>query len=260
MKTLALKTALIAAACASPAVAADLSVKAPRLPPPAPIFSWAGAYGGVNVGAIVADGSADPACINPLGASLGLGCATAPSFSLGSTSIAGGGQVGYNLQYNNVVLGLETDLQASGAAKSASTTGSFPQVGGTFTSVGTITANNQINYFGTVRARIGLAYDRTLFYATGGLIYADVDSSFQRLFPAVAFSGTDDEVRTGFVVGGGLEYAFANHWSGKVEGLYYDLGRNTLLSNALPIPNGFQTGFQFRNTGEIARVGLNYKL
>jgi len=56
---------------------------------------------------------------------------------------------------------------------------------------------------------------------------------------------------------GGVEYAFTDHWSGKIEGLYYDLGTRTLLSSALPASNGFLTGFRYREDGEVARVGLN---
>jgi opacity protein-like surface antigen len=57
-----------------------------------------------------------------------------------------------------------------------------------------------------------------------------------------------------------VEYAFTEHWSGKIEGLYYDLGSHTLLSGALPAgANAFQTGYRFRDSGEIARIGLNYK-
>jgi outer membrane immunogenic protein len=242
------------------AFAADLPThKAPE-PPPAPApFSWTGAYGGINLGAIIGDSKADPACIDRSGVSLGTGCAIAPSFGLGSVGVLGGGQIGYNYQYNTFVFGLETDLQGSSLAKSGSASGTFPQVGGTFTTNGTISATDKIDYFGTVRGRIGLAYGRTLFYATGGLIYADVNTSFQRTFPAISFSGSNDETRAGYVVGGGLEYAFTDHWTVKAEGLYYDLGHETLLASAQPSSNGFLTGYKYRDSGEIARLGLNYK-
>lgn len=242
------------------AAGADLPTRKSAPEPLPPVFTWAGAYVGANVGAGLIDGKADPACINPAGVSLGLGCAIAPSFKLSSAGFIGGAQAGYNLQYNMLVLGVETDIQGAGVQKSSSANGQFPQTGGTLTGVGAISASERLNYFGTVRGRLGIAYDRALLYATGGLIYADVDNSFQRLFPAVAFVGSSDQLRLGGVVGGGLEYAFTDHWSGKVEGLYYDLGRQTLLSTALPLANGFRTGYRFQEDGEIVRVGLNYKL
>jgi outer membrane immunogenic protein len=243
------------------AQAADLPTMKgpPPAPPPVPVFSWTGAYSGGNIGVGFLNTRADPACINPGGASLGTGCATAPSFQLNTAGFIGGAQSGYNLQYNNFVVGIESDIQGAGIQKSSSATGTFPQVGGTFTTLGTVTATERLNYFGTVRGRLGVAFDRTLLYATGGLIYADVNDSYSRLFPAVSFVNSSDTFRFGGVVGAGVEYAFTDHWSGKIEGLYYDLGTRTLLSSALPAPNGFLTGFRYRENGEIGRVGLNYK-
>jgi opacity protein-like surface antigen len=232
----------------------------PAPPQPVPVFTWTGAYSGSNIGVGFLNGRADPACINPAGVSLGTGCAIAPSFQLNTAGFIGGAQSGYNLQYNNFVVGIETDIQGAGIQKTSSVTGTFPQVGGGTTGVGTITTTDRLNYFGTVRGRVGVAFDRTLLYATGGLIYGDVNDSYQRVFPAVSFVGSSDTVRFGAVVGAGVEYAFTEHWSGKIEGLYYDFGSHTLLAGTLPAGfNAFQTGFRFRDNGEIARVGLNYK-
>jgi outer membrane immunogenic protein len=229
----------------------------PIAPPPA--FTWAGGYAGSNIGVGFIDGKADPACINPAGVSLGVGCAVAPQLKLSAAGFLAGAQSGYNWQFNSIVLGFEDDIQGAGLQKSSSTTGTFPQTGGTFTALGTITAKERLNYFGTVRGRLGYAFDRLLIYATGGLIYGDMNLSFSRLFPAVSFVGSDDSLRFGGTIGGGFEYAFNDRWSAKVEGLYYSFGSKTLLSTALPAPNGFQTGFKFREDGELVRVGLNYR-
>jgi outer membrane immunogenic protein len=246
---------------ASLASAADL----PSLTPPTaavappPAFTWTGGYAGSNIGVGFLDSRADPACINPAGVSLGNGCAIAPRFNLHSAGFIGGMQSGYNLQFNSIVVGVESDIQGAGIDKSTSSTGTFPQTGGTFTAPGTITAKERLDYFGTVRGRVGYAYDRLLIYATGGLIYADTNLSYSRLFPAVSFVGSNDSLRFGGVIGGGLEYAFTDRWSAKIEGLYYNLGDKTLLTSALPAPNGFQTGYKFRDEGEIIRIGLNYR-
>lgn len=263
MGTLKILTAasVLAPFLAGVSYAADLPTrKAPPVFAP-PAFTWAGGYAGVNVGVGFLNSKADPACVNPGGVSLGTGCAVAPFLSLDSAGVLGGAQVGYNWQFNSVVAGLETDFQGSGIQKSSTITGTFPQTGGTFTPLGTISAKEELNYFGTVRGRLGYAYDRLLIYATGGLIYGDTSLSFSRVFPAVSFAGSDDSLRVGGVVGGGLEYAFDDHWSAKIEGLYYSFGSSkTLLATALPAPNGFQTGFKFRDgDGEIVRVGLNYR-
>jgi opacity protein-like surface antigen len=253
--------ALAAIFSISIAQAADLPTRkaAPELMPQ-PVFSWTGAYVGGNVGVGFIDGNADPACTTPAGVSLGVGCAFAPSFKTNAAGFIGGSQSGYNLQYNMFVVGIETDIQGADIKKSSSVTGTFPQVGGTVTPIGTISTTERLDYFGTVRGRLGVAFDRVLVYATGGLIYADVNNSYLRSFPAVAFTASSDQLRLGGVVGGGVEYAFTDHWSAKVEGLYYDLGNKTILAASLPAPNGFRTGFRYREDGEIVRVGLNYKL
>ena len=101
----------------------------------------------------------------------------------------GGGQIGYNIQRGTFVFGLETDFEASGIT------------GGGI----------NYDYFGTVRGRAGVTFDRALLYATGGFAYGDVS------FPG--FSHTE----TGYVVGGGLEYKLTPQWSGKIEYQYIDL-------------------------------------
>jgi outer membrane immunogenic protein len=79
-----------------------------------------------------------------------------------------------------------------------------------------------------VRARAGVAFDRALIYATGGFAFAD-DA-------------------TGWTVGGGLEYAFTNNLSAKVEGLYVNLDQD---DNFLGIDNDAEFG--------VVRAGLNFR-
>ena len=76
----------------------------------------------------------------------------------------GGGQIGYNYQFNQFVIGLETDIQYADLGNGRSLT--FGQ--------GFAGNNNNGNWFGTVRARAGFAFDRALVYATGGLAYGDI--------------------------------------------------------------------------------------
>jgi outer membrane immunogenic protein len=89
---------------------------------------------------------------------------------------------------------------------------------------------NTSDWFGTVRARAGVAFDRALIYATGGFAFAD-DS-------------------TGWTVGGGVEYAFTNNLSAKIEGLYVNLDGDD--DNFLP---GFDNEVDFG----VVRAGLNFR-
>ncbi len=91
---------------------------------------------------------------------------------------------------------------------------------------------SSLDYFGTVRGRLGYAFDRTLVYGTGGFAYGS--GSADRSFGGYA---GNDSFRTGYAVGGGIEYAlptdsFLNFFRSsavtlKVEGLYVNLDRNT---------------------------------
>ena len=164
------------------------------------------------------------------------------TYSSGNNSgFTGGGQIGYNMQYNQFVFGLETDIQYADFGKKnyySTGLGPFP----TF-------ATDNGNYFGTVRGRVGYAIDRTLIYVTGGLAYGDVGGRCQRRHEL----GLDARRR--------LEYAFTNNWTAKLEGLYVNLDRgnsSVTYTNGLGVPYG--TAHASSNTEfGVVRVGLNYK-
>ncbi|WP_243371184.1 outer membrane protein [Microvirga solisilvae] len=196
------------------ASAADLPARvAPQAPiiAAAPIFTWTGFYAGVNAG-FAFNGSDDDGIV--------FGTDTIFGDSDDDGSFVGGGQIGYNYQMGSFVLGVEGDLQW---ADFGSTTYVFP--------TGTVTVDSD-DWFGTVRARAGVAFDRALIYATGGWAFTDN--------------------RNGWVVGGGLEYAFTNNLSAKVEGLYVNLDEDD-----------FDFAGTNYSTGErdfgVVRAGLNYR-
>ena len=118
----------------------------------------------------------------------------------------------------------------------------------------TLSESRKLNYFGTARARLGLAQDRMLYYVTGGLAYTTIKRSVTALAGAV---GTDSasNSKAGFAVGAGLEYAFAQNWSAKLEYLYMGYsGTNNTYNNIVPavtVSNG-------RLTDNVVRVGVNY--
>jgi outer membrane immunogenic protein len=76
-----------------------------------------------------------------------------------------------------------------------------------------------IEYFGTVRARAGVAFDRVLVYATGGFAFGGFDGGNG------GFVDDGDDIQGGYAVGGGIEYAFTNNLTAKIEGLYVNLDR-----------------------------------
>jgi len=129
---------------------------------------------------------------------------------------------------------------------------------------------SSLDFFGTVRGRIGYAFDRVLFYGTGGFAYGS--GSADRSFGG--FAG-NDSFRTGYAVGGGIEYAlptdsFLNFFRSsavtlKVEGLYVNLDRNTRNQGAFVINAANNFPVAYNNIGRrddefaVVRAGLNYK-
>ncbi len=216
--------ALLAAAIALPALAADLSrpgkpvYKAPVFVAP---YSWTGFYVGLNGGYgwgtsnfsnAVATGS-----VKPKGALLG-------------------GTIGYNMQTANWVWGLEGDFDASWMRGSDSTS--------TFCAGG-VGCELKNTWFGTARGRIGVAFDRFLPYITGGAAFGD-----EKL--TVPTGVSESKTRVGWTVGGGVEYAFMGPWSVKLEYLYADLGKwSCTTACALSTDVSFKTN--------IVRGGINYR-
>jgi outer membrane immunogenic protein len=109
---------------------------------------------------------------------------------------------------------------------------------------------------GTVRARLGYAADRALFYVTGGLAYGDPNATVALTSSGTPeYSWTSNGWRTGYAVGGGVEYALSHTVTARVEGLYYNLG-STTVSDSL----GSGDTFTFKDSGLLVRAGLNLKL
>jgi outer membrane immunogenic protein len=106
--------------------------------------------------------------------------------------------------------------------------------------------------------------DRWLVYATGGLAIANFNSSFNWVETnpapgAVVYSGSNSTTRTGWAVGGGVEYAFAQNWSAKFEMLYLDFGTYTVVAPLQTAPPTVVWHSDVHARDTVARVGLNYK-
>jgi outer membrane immunogenic protein len=184
-----------------------------------------------------------------------------------------GGQWGYNWQFTNWVIGLETDIQGASNNNDQDTITNTtrittPGLPPNTLLTGIITSSKDLKWLGTVRGRLGfLAAPSFLVYGTGGLAYGKVEATTtisDNIFDLVT-NGSLSDKRTGWTVGGGVEWMFAPHWSVKAEYLYYDLGQvtwsladiNQIINQITPV---LQTASQSttRFNGNIVRAGINW--
>jgi outer membrane immunogenic protein len=256
-------TAALAALCLSiPASAADLPARVNKAPPAlvSPAYDWSGFYLGVSAGYTFGDDeditTTGQAAANITNVAIG---ARPGRVRLERDGFIGGGQMGYNWQVSpNWVFGLEADISYVDVRRDVTVVG-ISAAGAPLNN----TFRTRMDYLGTVRGRIGYAWDRTLIYATGGLAYAEIENSVNFFGPAgqLQFTGNNRRTEAGYTVGAGIEHAFAPNWTVKAEYLFYDLRDNTVNVAVIPGSNGAGTGYnsRFENDGHIVRAGLNYK-
>ncbi|WOJ89918.1 porin family protein [Methylocapsa polymorpha] len=216
------------------ALAADLPSRVPEPLPPPPVFSWTGAYVTAQVG-----GAWDHTNFDVFPFS---------HFGLNDAGVFGGLNVGYNIQAGPLVIGIQGEYNFAGISGNRL---AFP--------FNTVT--DSLREFGSADARAGWAFDRVLVYAIGGFAYGDFRNSLQFVTP-VAFGGARSYIANeyGWDVGGGVEYAFTDNVTARVEYRYYSWGTKT-FNDAL---NGPINGFAFpshttNETLQTVRVGLSYK-
>ena len=226
MKTIAYGViAASAIALASGALAADLPRKSAAPAPylsPAPAFTWTGFYVGVN-------GGGDWARFTKGGRGA-FGNANGGMF---------GATAGYNYQITpSFVAGIEGDLDWTNVEAKRTNAFSFNSA-----------SKAKLSNLFTVRGRLGYSVDRALIYVTGGYAGGSVKSSVVDVPRAIV--GSNDSYRSGYALGGGLEYAFTNNISAKAEYIYAKLGEKTYF----PAPDTVKSGV---NVSTI-KAGLNYR-
>jgi outer membrane immunogenic protein len=282
--------ATLVLALGSPAFATDLPApvyKAPvyKAPAAAPLYNWSGFYIGVNAGYGWGKANTDIAYAggNALEGPVGNSFDPLPAFAHSDSGKLngpnGGGQIGYNWQFAPMgVLGIEADLQATRQKHSNRFVDSFSSsfndseeiVTDDLTHVTDFEA--KISWFGTVRGRLGYAWNGVLLYGTGGLAYGEVGLSGTSVSTLTGSGGDNIDVNPftivtaksfaasavnlGWTAGAGIEGALANNWTWKAEYLHMDLG-------SLSVTGIAATGATFtassKFTDEIVRVGLNYR-
>ena len=249
MKKILLSAVSLAALTGS-AIAADLPTrKEPAyIPPPPPM--WTGFYGGLNVGGGWDAGNGNGNAWNLLGQNGGV-------TNNISGGVIGGGQVGYNYQIGGAglggfgsgfLIGAEADFQGTSMGNPT------PQSNYYFGNGWGPNASTSLNWFGTVRGRVGiLAMPTVLLYGTGGFVYGNVS----RVGGVLGWVNNGSNTQTGWTAGGGVEWMFLPNWSTKVEYLYSDISGGN--SNTW----GGNWGTNINNVNNhtrwnTVRAGLNY--
>jgi len=196
-KVLLASASLFALSAFAPASAADLAArpytKAPAMP--AAVYNWTGFYVGGFGGYAWENTSNNPKMKGGFA----------------------GGTVGYNWQTSNIVFGLEADAAWADVNASAGALG--------------VAVSSKTDALGTVRGRVGVAFDRVLLYTTGG--YAWVDNKISASLLGVTVS--DSKFHSGWTVGAGVEAFVAPQWSVKGEYLYRSLSGQTYFG---VVPSG----------------------
>jgi outer membrane immunogenic protein len=240
----AVATLILAPAAAN---AADLRmpVKAPPAPMPPP-FSWTGFYIGGNLGGAWAHHNFHDNFFN-----LGFDDGTSNGVFIG------GGQVGANYQINQFVIGFE------GTFDWASTNNNNNSTGVLFPGGQLIRLTSNDTWISTVAARLGWAVDRALFYFKGGGGWIGNNGfTVTNLNTGASISTSGNNNVSGWLFGGGLEWAFTDNWSLKVEYDYLGLGnRSFVVPVGAPFPG--LVGDTFTTSGsnnvQMVTVGLNYR-
>jgi outer membrane immunogenic protein len=264
MKRLCLATVALAGfAAVGTAGAADLPAPVYKAPVVAPvIFSWTGFYAGVSAGGHW-DSDSITATADPVGftaaAANPVAFDAAVPVTLHPQGFIGGGQVGYNWQTGNFLLGVEAD--ASGLSGTATRTFTFAAGNAAGLATGDfVTDSTNARFLATLRARAGVTFDRALLYVTGGAAWGSVQTTdtFAGVSGTVVSTVNGTTNRFGWTVGGGIEWAFGYNWSFKAEYLYVNLGNFTQTTPAITGFPSTDVAFNHAYTENIARVGLNY--
>lgn len=211
-------------------------------PPPPAARACGGGFSGFYAGGILGFGGlSSKTDVGPLGLK-----DNDKGFTIGGVS-------GYNWQCDGRLVGIETDISYFNADTSMGV--SCP---GCETS---IRFGSEINWYGTLRARVGLVGDENfLVFATGGLAYGGVDHSIRSNgFNGINFSQSDSDTSVGWTVGGGVEYLLSDNWAFRADALYIDLGSQDHTYTADGGCEGTCTlRASYDDSFWVARVGLSY--
>ncbi len=203
-----------------------------------PTYDWNGVYAGVfaGIGHTSSDweGTDGDPVFDPVDV----------DETLSATAALLGGLVGVNFQKDKLVFGAEADLAWFDSREHENLDGAEG-----------LDITSDINLLGSLRARLGYAEDRTLFYVTGGAAFADTKHTWDD-------GGGNDmpsksvNLNFGWVVGAGIEHAWTDDWLVRLEGFYYDLGsKDRTVSD-----ENESDEFEVKQDIWVGRIGISYKL
>ena len=225
---------------------------------------WTGFYAGVNVGG--AFGVTNDSLSVPAGSNVNSTAAAnfvqAGTGSYSPSAFTGGLTLGYNYQFGKIVAGLEGDLNYLGLNESR-IVGGGPPFG--------IRVDDNVsgNWMATARARLGYAVDRTLFFATAGASFSNInfrrfnDDNVDGCLPAVGggfgrcHSGSA-KFSPGLALGGGVEHAINKDWTAKLEYIHTDFGHVAFSTTSTAVAGQVLDNSANLNFSTI-RIGLNHK-
>jgi outer membrane immunogenic protein len=239
-------------ATSTAANAADVTARAAPYAPPPPVyapppFSWTGFYLGGNIGGAWANRDVTDTFLDV-------------NFSNGNNRgvFIGGGQLGFNWQVSNFVLGFEADFD--GAANNNNTGTVF------IPTVGTIQVTSNDRWITTLAARFGVTNgwfggtnNNWLFYGKAGVGWVGNDDfTITNLTTGASITASNNDTNSGWLLGAGIEWAFAPNWSAKVEYNYLGLDDRTFT---VPVGSPFLAGDTFTQNNrnvQMVKVGINY--
>jgi outer membrane immunogenic protein len=204
-------------------------------------FSWTGFYLGGNIG-----GAWTPGNVTDTLSGL--------NFSNGNNNgvFIGGGQLGYNCQFSPFVLGVEADFDWAGNNNNTGN-GLFIPPFGTIQ----VTSNNR--WITTLAARLGVGYGYWLFYGKAGAGWVGNDNfTVTNVTTGASITGSNSNTNSGWLLGAGVEWAFTNNWSVKLEYDYLGLNSRTFT---VPAGSPFFANDTFTHSGrniQMLKVGFNY--
>jgi outer membrane immunogenic protein len=212
-------TAVMLTSASAASEAADV-LAGPAYPPPQPpipfVYNWTGFYAGAHAGVGWSDDD-----------------------SGGNAGFVGGGQVGFNYQINQWVLGVEGDLAGTTIKDSVSTAVVGPGA------VLTGNAEASLDWVSTFAPRVGYAFNNWLVYGKVGGAWAHASGTASAAINGVQVETISvGETVSGWMLGIGAEYALSGNWTAKIEYNMMDFG------NSGPFAD---------NTFNVLKAGINYR-
>jgi len=230
------------------AMAADLPSRVAPAPiiAPVPVFTWTGFYAGVQAGYAWGEDETRlffggvPFDVVPLIGAAGT--------DYDVEGFVGGAHAGFNYQFGSIVVGVEGDIEAAGIDGDRTwTSAALPGA--------SASAETEINFQGSLRARLGFAFDRALVYGTAGLAFANIENTYTAFDGVTTLTESFDDTEWGWTVGAGVEYAFTNNLTARVEYRYTQFDNYRNNSTLIAVGGAAEQEPEFHTV----RVGVSYK-